>query len=83
MNEHLPSAAAITIALVVSLLVGVMIGGAVTSDEFRDYINQSEQWCENRDGELVNVNGIWDGGLHCDLPNGTSVHMQDINLNST
>jgi len=71
----------IAMALVVACVVGFVgfqVVGAATSDEMQAYMEQSEQWCEDRGGELVNVNAVVGGGLHCDLPNGPSVHMNNV-----
>jgi len=71
----------LAIALVVACVVayvGLQVVGAATSDEMEAYMEQSEQWCEDRGGTLVNVNAFIGGGLHCELPNGTSVHMNNL-----
>lgn len=73
-----PTIVRIFTALLVAGLLGVSIVGHVTSEDTQQYINQSESWCENHNGELVNVHAVFGGGLHCDLPNGTSVHMSDV-----
>ena len=71
----------IAMALIVACVVayvGFQVVGAVTSDDMQAYMEQSEEWCEERNGTLVNVNAVWGGGLHCDLPNGSTVHMQNV-----
>jgi hypothetical protein len=73
-----PTIIRIFTALLVIGLVGVSVVGHVMSDSTQAYINQSEQWCNSHNGELVNVQAVIGGGLHCDLPNGTSVHMRDV-----
>jgi len=69
---------------VVGLLVlgvvttGVLVHDLSTGGELKQYTDKSEQWCNDHNGGLVNVQSIWHGGLHCDLPNGTSVHMTKV-----
>lgn len=71
-----------TLSLVVGVLVvglvGVTLVGGVTSEETQNYVEDSAEWCEDRGGELVNVHAVVHGGLHCELPNGTSVHMGEV-----
>ena len=67
---------AVTLAL--AGYVGFQVVGAATSDDMQAYMEQSEDWCEERNGTLVNVNAVWGGGLHCDLPNGSTVHMKNV-----
>lgn len=72
----------LTIAMVVGLIALPLIGlaTAATSDELREYVERSQDWCDDRDGELVNVQAVLHGGLHCDLPNGTSIHMTEVEV---
>jgi len=46
---------------------------------------QAETWCEDdHDGELVNSMVIGDhGGLHCEFENGTTIHMDSVNLTAS
>lgn len=64
-------------ALLVALLT-VSVYSAATSDEVAEYMEESEEWCDERDGYLVNENAILNGGLYCHFDNGTSVHMPDV-----
>jgi len=73
-----PTIVRIFTALLVTGLLGVSIVGHVTSESTQAYMNQSEDWCNNHNGELVNVHAVLHGGLHCDFENGTSVHMRDV-----
>lgn len=73
-----PTIVRIFTALLVIGVVGVSVVGHVTSDSTQAYINQSEAWCNSHNGDLVNVQAVLHGGLHCDLENGTSVHMSDV-----
>ena len=44
-------------------------------------VEQQEQWCLERNGSLHHANVFGShGGLHCELPNGTSVHMHEVNV---
>jgi hypothetical protein len=49
----------------------------VASGATQDYITESEQWCNDHGGELHNSQSVVHGGLHCELENGTSVHMSE------
>lgn len=66
-------AALVTVAFAVGLLP--YLSGPTASFE------AEQQWCLERNGSLhwANVVGSH-GGLHCQLPNGTSVHMHDVNV---
>lgn len=67
------------LVLVIAGIVGLLVFQTATSPELATYINQSAEWCNNHGGELVKPLPIGNhGGLHCDLPNGTSVHMHDV-----
>lgn len=70
------------VSLLIALSIVVAIGATVYgsgADELREYADASEEWCEEqRGGDLVNVHAIWHGGLHCELPNGTSIHMTEV-----
>jgi len=71
----------VAIMLIVVLLtgfVGVQVVDAATSEKTQDYYEQSEQWCSDHNGELYNAQAIAHGGLHCELENGTTVHMSDV-----
>lgn len=65
--------------VVIGLVVCVGAGTIhqTSSDMNRDY-ERAEQWCDEHDGELVNVMSFAHGGLHCNLSNGTSVRMKDV-----
>lgn len=71
------AAISLFIALFVAVTVGAMLFVAQSGD-IREYAEASEEWCEDRGGHLVNVHAVVHGGLHCHLPNGTSVHMTDV-----
>lgn len=68
----------LVVALIISV-VGIQTMSVAASDDLRDYVDRSEEWCDSRDGQLVNSRVIGPhGGLHCELPNGTSVHMSEV-----
>lgn len=72
---------AITLAFVATVAVvgWLTIGQIAASPELQEYMTQSEEWCSSHDGELHNARAFGDhGGLHCDPPNGPSVHMSDV-----
>jgi len=70
--------ASYAVVLLVMVLISQTIIGQATSQEFREYMNDSEAWCEDHNGELYNSQSIFHGGLHCELENGTSVHMTKV-----
>lgn len=66
----------LTATLVVVGIAGFV--GADIADDVADYTQSASDWCDDHDGELHNANVIGShGGLHCELPNGTTVHMSD------
>lgn len=72
-------------AIVIGLVL-IQVGGAIfnlSANQFATQWERAEAWCEDRhDGDLVNANVIGDhGGLHCEFENGTTVHMDSVNLN--
>lgn len=70
--------ARLVIIAAIMLLIGVQMHGAV-GPEAEQYFEDSAEWCDSRDGELVNYMAIGPGGgLHCELPNGTSVSMHEL-----
>lgn len=66
------------ILVAVVLLTGFQVVSAATSGEMQEYTQESEEWCDARNGELYNSMSVIHGGLHCQLPNGTSVHMHEV-----
>jgi putative hemolysin len=67
--------------LIAVVVIGLMVSSVTgaSGDRLERYFNASEEWCHERGGELGNSNVIGPhGGLHCELPNGTSVHMRDV-----
>jgi len=62
----------------VAIMVGHTVVAEVTSAEFEEYMNDSEQWCESHNGDLYNSQSIMHGGMHCELENGTVVHMNEV-----
>lgn len=73
----------ISIAITVAtLLIVVAVGGIVIQTVDSDvlaYTEQAGEWCQERNGTLHNAQVLGPhGGLHCELPNGTSVHMSEV-----
>lgn len=66
----------ILVAAVTALLIGVMV--AQTAPAAQEFATQSADWCDDHHGDLVHAKSISHGGLHCELPNGTSVHMNEV-----
>lgn len=67
------------VVVAVVAFVGLQVVDAATSAKAKMYVEQSEQWCQGRNGELYNARVIGShGGLHCELPNGTTVHMDNV-----
>lgn len=77
-NTGLAIAFAIGVLLPAFVIGGLVVLEIANNDELGEYLNESEQWCNEHNGELVNSHAIMHGGLHCDLPNGTSVHMHEV-----
>jgi len=77
-NRKLESVGILVVTLGITAFVGVQVVAGLTSPEMQEYMEQSQEWCEDRNGELVNVMAVIGGGLHCDLPDGTTVHMGNV-----
>jgi len=62
--------------------IGVYLGLSVmdqTAADLGQYLQDSEEWCHQRGGELHNSMVIGPhGGLHCEFSNGTAVHMSNV-----
>lgn len=70
---------AVNLAVVgVIVVVGwIVMSAAVGAQE--GYVEESAEWCDEHNGTLVNQLGFGSsGGLHCDLPNGTTVKMANV-----
>lgn len=71
---------------VISFLYATLIAGLViwilatqVPAEVGTFVEASELWCSARGGDLYNARVVGPhGGLHCVLPNGTSVHMDRV-----
>jgi len=61
------------------LFTGANLIQALDSDQ----IEESVEWCEDRGGEVYNSNSINHGGLHCELENGTVVHLSEVNTTAS
>lgn len=78
MNERQYQILTLVVGLAIVGLLGTQVVGLASSEATQDYVDDSAEWCGDRGGELVNVHAVVHGGLHCDLPNGTSVHMSEV-----
>lgn len=72
------TATGLAVGLAVAAMVGWQVAAVATSDRTAAYLDASEEWCHDRGGELVNVQAVVHGGLHCELPNGSTAHMTDV-----
>lgn len=71
--------ARIAVAVAIIVVGGVAIDSVATNDRMQTYVNESAEWCEAHNGTLENSRvGGEHGGLHCELPNGTTVHMDEV-----
>lgn len=72
------SSTAVTVVVALCVVfVGVSVYNAAGGEGIAEYANESKEWCDERDGYLVNEQAFIDGGLYCHLENGTSVRMAD------
>jgi hypothetical protein len=70
---------AVGLALALALVAFGSVADAATDPETEQYIEDSAAWCEDRDGVFYQANVIGPhGGLHCRLPNGTTVHLRNV-----
>lgn len=70
---------ALVLTVAVIGYVGFVVIDTATGEEFEEYVDGSAEWCEDRGGDLYNARVIGPhGGLHCELPNGTHVHMSEV-----
>lgn len=69
----------VTVAIAVVIVVATGGQLVLSGDYIRESVEDAAEWCDNHDGKLVNSNVVGDhGGLHCELPNGSTVHMDDV-----
>lgn len=68
------------VALALTCLSSLWVVGSTAAGNgaIADHFEQSEQWCDDHDGELHNSMSVVHGGLHCELENGTTVHMSEV-----
>lgn len=73
------SAAITLVTLGVVLFLGVTVyGQTVAGDPFedrRETINRQVEYCENNGGDAWNAQSVSHGGMHCELPDGTILHL--------
>lgn len=68
-------AAAIAVALFMQFVLPAMGAGA---RDLGPYYDKADDWCDERNGELYTSYSVSHGGLHCELPDGTQVHMWEV-----
>lgn len=68
------------VGVLVALLVAWQVGVAVVSADMSGMERQID-WCEDRGGEVHNAMVLGShGGLHCELVNGSTVHLNEVPL---
>lgn len=77
MTDYTSAAAAVVLVLV-GIGVLLLLVSTASGATYAEYLSDSQDWCDNHDGDLYNARAFFHGGLHCDLPNGTHVHMGDV-----
>jgi len=65
-------------AVVIAIAVALLVTQVVMGPEFAAYVNESARWCAERGGVMWNAQAMVHGGLHCELPNGSVVHMSEV-----
>ena len=73
----MPTLVLVVVALI-TICIGISVMNAATGPEVREYVNESAEWCDAHGGDLSNSRSFWHGGLHCELPNGSVVHMSEV-----
>lgn len=70
---------AVTIGVALAIMGFSFLAIDAMAQESEPYIEDSREWCDERDGELFNARVIGEhGGLHCEFENGTTVHMREV-----
>lgn len=70
---------AFIVAVAVVGLVGLQLADTAESNGFNEYLERSGDWCDERGGALYEARTIGpNGGLQCELPNGTAVRMHEV-----
>lgn len=68
------------LAATIALFVTVVVVQAGVAASEKTPVSAYEEWCDDRDGVLVNSYAVLHGGWHCQFQNGTSVHMADVEV---
>lgn len=82
MTDETPRHWYIHLAIVV-VIVGLLmfsVGSVAMSSEMQQDTEAFGEYCDDRGGEVVNVQSVAHGGLHCQLDDGEAVHMSDVDL---
>ena len=74
-TESAKSAACLLIILVVGWSVATT---AALNPGIDDEVRDGAEWCDEHGDDLVMVHSVEHGGLHCDLPNGTTMHLNEV-----
>jgi hypothetical protein len=66
--------------IVIILVLGMsLVTAAAVQPGISDSVGEFKDWCDGRDGDLYNSQAMGEhAGLHCELPNGTSIHMHEV-----
>lgn len=68
--------AAIVAVIVATTVVLPAMGGG--GEDLNRFYEASDEWCESRNGTLYTTFPASQGELYCELPNGTTVHMNEV-----
>ena len=68
------------VGLAIILVVGwSVVTSAALNPDMSEFVRESGEWCDQHDGDLYNAQTLGShGGLHCELPNGTNVEMDEV-----
>lgn len=71
---------AIYVLLLAVLITAVAGATAVTGSAAPDDSEEFSEWCEDRNGAVINHQGMWDGGLHCHLSDGDLAGSEAVSI---
>lgn len=77
-GDQLPINIVATMTVAMMVLVIALIVVTTAAADLKPYAQSSAAWCEENGGELTNVRSFAHGGLHCEFPNGSAVHMSEV-----
>lgn len=77
--SKLPIAAGIVFAL--AILGVAIIGSQADVQATTEPVDSQLEWCYEYGGQPENRLSVAHGGMHCDLPDGTTVHLSSVTNN--